>query len=531
MKPAWVERILWGIACAAMLSACGGGSDSPAPAGTTPTQAPLSYHMALTPTAGQVATGSDLALQATVVDSNGQQVASPGVQWTSSDTSLATLTSDPQISGLLSLHGNIPGTLTVTAKAVAPDGSALSQSASVKVVQAAALTYALHFANPALALQWNRPTWVAAHLVRSDGTDVTAFATGWQWSVDHPASVGLTSAGELATLTAVNSSTTVSQSATVSVSATAPDGTLLSGQIAVTALPDYVYNIVFSQSSVTVSSDLPATVTAKVMRSDGVDVTPSFTGWTWYTPANQAGAGQLSVATANGGTTATLSSSLVSGVQTSGGSYQNTYQVSATGPDPYTSITGAASLLVTQVPAYAFYYQPLASPSWGTQATLHAHIFHDGDPSSDITASCTNWSWVVTGATVSSGSSADMTFTPSAASFSMTPNCMVNGQAITGPTYTGMTAPLTISNFTVTLASPTSALAQWTTDVPSTSQAICSNMFTGEICTSALDSTLVTSHSVTVTGLVSGTVYRFQASSVDSAGRQVTSAGTGLAVP
>lgn len=69
----------------------------------------------------------------------------------------------------------------------------------------------------------------------------------------------------------------------------------------------------------------------------------------------------------------------------------------------------------------------------------------------------------------------------------------------------------------------TSALVTWTTDQPSSSQVQfgTSSAYGG---TSALNSALVTAHSVALTGLQAGTTYNFEVSSVNSAGGSSTSA-------
>ncbi|MDF3835194.1 fibronectin type III domain-containing protein [Cupriavidus basilensis] len=375
------------------------------------------------------------------------------------------------------------------------------------------MTYSLRLANPTLTLQSNRPAAVAAHLVRSDGIDVTAFATGWEWNVDNRAAIRLTFAGEMATLTALNTSRTTAQGATVTVSARAPDGTVLTGQIAATALPSYAYNVVLSLSNAVVAGDLPVTVKAKIMRSDGVDVTADFHGWNWSTPSSAGGANLLSVSTSSGGTQVTIASTLTTCPLTAPGIYQNLFSVTAAGPDPLTSAS-SATVLVTQAATYSFAFRPLAAPDLGIAATLHAQIFHDGKTSEDVTALCSSWTWALTGAIAVTANSADLAFVPTASTFSATPICMIDGLTVTGPAYTGSTTPMTISAMTVTPTSPTTATLQWNTNHPATTQGRYIDTFIGEDFNTAVDSTLATTHTVFLTGLTPGDLYRVEGISV-----------------
>lgn len=82
---------------------------------------------------------------------------------------------------------------------------------------------------------------------------------------------------------------------------------------------------------------------------------------------------------------------------------------------------------------------------------------------------------------------------------------------------------LSISNFAVASSDSSSAVLNWTTNLPASSQLTITNFFTGEQITTPYDSNLVTSHTVTVSGLVSGSVYKVQAISNDGKGHTVTS--------
>jgi peptidoglycan/xylan/chitin deacetylase (PgdA/CDA1 family) len=85
------------------------------------------------------------------------------------------------------------------------------------------------------------------------------------------------------------------------------------------------------------------------------------------------------------------------------------------------------------------------------------------------------------------------------------------------------TTPPVISNTGTTNVGTTSATVNWATDEKSTSQV---NYGIGAGCgdSTALDSNLATSHSVTITGLTPNTTYHFQAVSSDASGNSAASA-------
>ena len=71
-----------------------------------------------------------------------------------------------------------------------------------------------------------------------------------------------------------------------------------------------------------------------------------------------------------------------------------------------------------------------------------------------------------------------------------------------------------ISNLVVTGITRNSAVVSWTTDVPSSTQVQNTNVVTGQTVTTPVNPTLVTSHSVTLTGLTQNTLYSAVAVSV-----------------
>jgi chitodextrinase len=78
------------------------------------------------------------------------------------------------------------------------------------------------------------------------------------------------------------------------------------------------------------------------------------------------------------------------------------------------------------------------------------------------------------------------------------------------------TAPI-ISNVTVSNVTETSAVVSWNTNEASTTQ-LSYGLDTQYGSSTSIDNTYVTTHSVTLTGLIGGTTYHLQAKSVDAAG-------------
>jgi hypothetical protein len=67
--------------------------------------------------------------------------------------------------------------------------------------------------------------------------------------------------------------------------------------------------------------------------------------------------------------------------------------------------------------------------------------------------------------------------------------------------------PILISNFAITSTTRTSVTVSWVTNKPATSKAEVKNVTSGAIIQSPEDTTLKTSHSVTISGLTSNTLY------------------------
>jgi len=82
---------------------------------------------------------------------------------------------------------------------------------------------------------------------------------------------------------------------------------------------------------------------------------------------------------------------------------------------------------------------------------------------------------------------------------------------------------LALSEYKVVSAAAPNATLSWKTNLPASSQLRIYNVYTGEEVYSAVDSNLVTEHTVQVSGLVRGIYYQMQAISVDEKGREIRS--------
>ena len=83
--------------------------------------------------------------------------------------------------------------------------------------------------------------------------------------------------------------------------------------------------------------------------------------------------------------------------------------------------------------------------------------------------------------------------------------------------------PLLLTNFALNGTTRTSVTVSWTTSQPASTQAEVKDVVTGVIISSPLDSTLKTSHSVTITGLSSNTLYSVKGISEAESGQRVES--------
>lgn len=97
--------------------------------------------------------------------------------------------------------------------------------------------------------------------------------------------------------------------------------------------------------------------------------------------------------------------------------------------------------------------------------------------------------------------------------------------SVTNGSYTGValdTTPPTISSVSVSSITGSSATISWTTNEPSDTQ-VNYGLTSSYGSSSSLNSSMVTSHSVTLTGLSAGTVYNYRVRSRDAAGNLTSS--------
>jgi hypothetical protein len=106
--------------------------------------------------------------------------------------------------------------------------------------------------------------------------------------------------------------------------------------------------------------------------------------------------------------------------------------------------------------------------------------------------------------------------TPSSSSLTTTPP---SSTPPTGGLSASDVTPPTIRNVKVTSVTETSAVITWTTDEPATSQ-VEYETATSYGSTTPMDANLVTSHSVTLSGLSASTTYHFKVKSKDASGNE-----------
>ncbi|MFT3724545.1 MAG: fibronectin type III domain-containing protein [Hyphomonadaceae bacterium] len=81
--------------------------------------------------------------------------------------------------------------------------------------------------------------------------------------------------------------------------------------------------------------------------------------------------------------------------------------------------------------------------------------------------------------------------------------------------------PLLISNFSIS-STPTTVTATWVTSIPSTTQLRLKNTVSGVTTFSSVNPTLVTTHSLVMTGLTANTLYAIAGLSVSAGGQSVS---------
>jgi hypothetical protein len=393
---------LGGLVCAAatcLVAACGGGGGSSG--STTPTATPaVSYTAKLNVTSAEVGVGRTLTLSAVAVDNSGNDVtSSTSFAWASADNAVASVVGSTATVGGAVVTGVNPGTTTVQVVATvkAADNSTVqlpAQSATITVVPATATTYSLSIPNTSLSMTDGQTLPVKVSLVDNNGNDVSANASGWNWTSSGTA-VQVTPALNSATLKASNSSTTAAATANVSVSVTAPDGRPLGGVIFVTVQKNgaATYRVVTTRNgdpvnALQVLSSYPASFSARVLRNDDQDVTADFDGTWTYAPTSSS----LSAAEAAGTHDVTVSTSLAKGA----GPVQGTLTVTAVSTKLAAKPT--ASLNVVENPEWALMpdvQQPLTLTMIGIPipVTVGLKNFGNDQPST----ACTGWTWVANG--------------------------------------------------------------------------------------------------------------------------------------
>jgi uncharacterized protein YjdB len=221
-----VPATIYSVIALAMILGCGGAAtDSVSPPGTSAAAA-----IAITPSAPSIALGSQLALQAQVQDANGQTVAGATVFWSSSDTTVVSVTSAGVVTGLSI------GTAQIAA-------STNGQSAVVPVTVAPVPVASLVVAPTTASVIVGGSATLQAVAYDATGAQLSGRTVTWASSASQVASVdgsgkvtGVTAG--TATITATCEGKTASASVTVAVipvaavAVTPGSATLTAGQTA-----------------------------------------------------------------------------------------------------------------------------------------------------------------------------------------------------------------------------------------------------------------------------------------------------------
>ncbi len=369
-----------------------GGSSGPGSNGSPTT---LSYTVTLGQSAGHVGVGRTLTLAAVIVDSNGKDVTAQGsYAWTSSDPAVATVTPSATVAGAAVVTGIAPGTVNVQVATTinGADGKAVVlpvQTATITV--AASSNYSLAVSHPLLALANGKTRQIRATLLDGDGIDVSAAVHDWAWA-SSVAGIQLSADRERATLHGVNPSTTSTVEGTVTVGVTAPNGVALAARIAVVVLKNgsYAYTLELLRNgapidAISILNGYPATLSARVMRSDGTDATAQFDGQWSYASTSPS----LSVQPTASVRGFTLNTSRPNGADP----LQSLLKVTATSKT--LEATPSAGLTVTEQPTWALVYdgpQPLRIATMPPlPIPVTATVRHRGNALTFL--ECAAWDW------------------------------------------------------------------------------------------------------------------------------------------
>lgn len=414
-KPlAWVAAAL----TAMVLAACGGGgggdgaganpssgsgSGSSSGPGSNGSPTTVSYTVTLGQSAGQVGVGRTLTLAAVVVDSNGRDVTAQGsYAWTSSDPAVATVTPSANVAGAAVVTGIAAGTVNVQVAATihGADGKAIAlpvQTATITV--AASNDYSLAVSHPLLTLANGETRQIRATLLDGDGIDVSGAVHDWAWA-SSAAGIQLGADRERATLHGVNPSTTGTVEGTVTVGVTAPNGVALAARIAVVVLKNgsYAYTLELLRNgapidAISILNGYPATLSARVMRSDGLDATAQFDGQWSYASTSPSLSVQSNAQSTASGRGFTLDTSRPNGADP----LQSLLKITAT--SKALDATPSAGLTVTEQPTWALVYdgpQPLRIATMPPlPIPVTATVRHRGNALTFL--ACEAWDWQQSG--------------------------------------------------------------------------------------------------------------------------------------
>jgi hypothetical protein len=309
-----------------------------------------------------------------------------------------------------------------------------------------------------------------------------------------------------------NTTLTVGSAATIVGSAYAP---ACPGAPSINLAGAHAYGLVNFQYATTAPGPAISNVTSSGITANSATIT-----WT----TDQASSSQVQYGTTTAyGSTSTLNSSLVTShsVTISGLTPGTTYNFAVLSSNSSGTQTASANFTFTTLTVAPVISAVSASGitttsatvTWTTDQASSSQVEYGTTPAYGSLTSL-NSSLVTTHSVTISGLSPGTTYNYAAMS-SNAANQQATSANFTFTTSSQPTTPPTISAVRVSNITNATATVTWTTDQASSSQ-VKYGTTTAYGSTSPLDSTLVTSHTVTLTGLAAGTTYNFAVMSTNS---------------